>query len=150
MTEPDKKIVCPDMARSDEVKEELLRIQEKGFCPFCSRDYLENEHPKQILKETDNWLVTENRWVYKNSKTHLLFIHKRHLTNLSELPNDELLELFDLIREIEEENNIPGATLVWRHGECMATGGTLYHLHAQLVSGDISVPDREPAITRIA
>lgn len=136
-----------DNARSDDQATELERISKENFCPFCSDDYLEKEHGKPILKRGTHWLATENRWPYKGTRFHLLFIHRKHLVSINELGQDDWNELRTIINELVDEMKIPGATLLLRFGDNKYTGGTVTHLHAQLVSGD---PDSgTPVVTRI-
>lgn len=123
-------------ARSKEVAKELKRIQEKGFCPFCSKKYLKEEHRKPIIMETDNWIVTENRWPYENALVHLLLIHKKHIENISEMTEKAWLELKSIITKLPKKFSIPGATLLFRYGNTIQTGSTVAHLHAQLISGN--------------
>lgn len=134
-------------ARTAEQATELQRIAKGNFCPFCSADYLEHEHGKPILKQGKHWLATENRWPYKGSKHHLLFIHRTHFVSIQDLGPHDWDELRTMVNELVQELKIPGATLMMRFGDSRYTGGTVTHLHAQLVSGD---PDTgEPVLVRV-
>lgn len=123
-------------ARTAEQQKALKQIEDGDFCPFCQRDYIEKEHKKPILKETNSWLATENRWPYEGASAHLLFIHKKHITSIEDMGNEAWLELKELLTSLKKEGIIPqGATLVMRFGDHRYTGGTVTHLHAQVISG---------------
>ena len=143
----DKKYVNINHSRSKDQTKALNEIQKKVFCPFCDKNYLNNEHKKPIIKEGSFWLITENRWVYEGAKFHFLFIHKKHLIDFSEITTEAWKELKVLTNFISEKYKIKGATLILRHGDTSYNGATVAHLHAQLISGD---PEKEkPVITRV-
>lgn len=142
-----EKHVNIDNSRGTDVTAALQKIEAEKICPFCGKDYLTKEHKKPILEETGHWLATENRWPYKGSRNHLLFIHKKHADHLNQVSASAWNELKDLVDKMVSRFNIPGATLLLRFGDSRHTGGTVTHLHAQLISGD---PDKgEPVIARV-
>jgi len=147
MNEQDRTQVDAGNARSEEQAKELKRIAESGKCPFCSQHYLEHEHGKPILKRGEHWLVTENRWPYKGALHQILFIHNKHLTLPAELGTEDWAELLKFVNEITAERGILGGTFMMRYGDSRFTGGTVTHLHAQLVSG--SGQKGEEVITRV-
>lgn len=123
-------------AKSKDEMEALEKIAKGDFCPFCQPDYIKNEHGKPILKDGKFWFATENRWPYAGSSNHLVFIHKKHHVSLLDLSTDEWIELKEMVSNLVNELKIPGATFLMRFGDNKYTGGTVTHLHAQLVSGD--------------
>lgn len=134
-------------AKSEDEIRALNQIASDKICPFCGKDYLEKEHKKPILEETKHWLATENRWPYKGSSAHLLLIHKKHVEHLLDISPEAWIELRELAIRMVEKLQIPGATLIMRFGDFRYTGGTVTHLHAQIVSGD---PEKgEPVIARV-
>lgn len=146
-TNKDTKHVNLSNARAEDQLEALKKIAAGDFCPFCQADYIEKEHKKPIIKTGDHWIATENRWPYKNTKHHLLFIHRRHVTSIADLCDEDWNELRKMVMEISQKMNIPGATFVMRSGDSRYTGGTVTHLHAQLISGN---PDSgEPVLARV-
>ncbi len=123
-------------------------IAKKQVCPFCP-EQLSNFHKNPILKEKDFWLATENMYPYKGAKKHILFIHKKHLSNISELSNEAWSELHTIIKDILSEKDIPGGTLMMRFGDTRYTGASVTHLHAHLISPNPDAPDYEPVIARV-
>ncbi|MFZ2187981.1 MAG: HIT domain-containing protein [Candidatus Moraniibacteriota bacterium] len=133
-------------------KEEQIAVMKKiiadGVCPFC-HDFVEKKkpayHSNPVLVETDFWVVTRNAWPYGHTKEHLILVIKRHILNPEEMKEEEILDLWNIIREVKQKLGITHSTLLMRSDTTGKTGATVQHLHAQLVvaSGD------EPVITRI-
>ncbi len=126
----------------------ISQIAKDKVCPFCP-DQLLAYHKNPILAENTYWLATDNMYPYKDTKTHLLFIHKEHVINISEVPQKAWEELQVLANEFIKNRNIPGGTLLMRFGETKYTGASVNHLHAHVISSD---PDREnytPLMVRV-
>ena len=120
-------------ARLDEQVKVMERIITDGTDPF-DWNTLEQYHKRPILKKTQFWLVTENQWPYKDSRTHLLFIYKDNVDSVKELPGEAFKDLLELVQEFSEKYNIPGGALGMRFGNTQYSGATVNHLHAQLIS----------------
>lgn len=133
-------------------KEEQINLMKKiiadGVCPFC-HDFVEKEkpayHPNPVLIETDFWVVTRNAWPYDHTKEHLVFVIKRHVTTPEEMKDEEVLDLWNIIKKIKQELSITHSTLLMRSDSTGMTGATVQHLHAQLI---VSAGE-EPVITRV-
>lgn len=146
MKKQEKQVYIKNARSTDQIK--ALEAIEKGkFCPFCSAEYLKHEHKKPILHDGEFWIATENRWPLEHSKVHLLFIHKKHIDHVSEMSNEAWIELRHIVVKMTHDLNMPGATLIFRFGDSSRTGGTVTHLHAQLISGD---PEKgKPVLARV-
>ncbi|MEX0930058.1 MAG: HIT family protein [Candidatus Paceibacterota bacterium] len=140
--------VNSDNARGQEQRKELENIKKKGFCPFCDRTYIEKEHKKPILIETDHWLVTENRWPYAHARIHLLLIHKDHIITLADMSLGAWNDLHGLLSKIPTVVDLPGGAFMMRFGDTRYTGGTVDHLHAQIISGS-PAQDSPPVMARV-
>lgn len=125
--------------------ENMKKIAEGGFCPFCP-EHMQKHHTPPILKTGEHWYVTPNMYPYENTSHHFLFITNLHITDSKELTPAMWGELQELIDWVLAENNIDCGTLVMRSGNMLKTGATVLHLHAQLIVG--SDPDK-PVITRV-
>lgn len=133
-------------------KEEQINLMKKiiadGVCPFC-HDFVEKEkptyHPNPILVETDFWIATRNAWPYEHTREHLVLVIKRHITTPEEMKNEEVLDLWNIVKKIKQELKITHSTLLMRSDSTGMTGATVQHLHAQLI---VSAGD-EPVITRV-
>lgn len=141
------KYVNTGNARNKEQIEAHEKIEKGDFCPFCEKDYIKNEHKKPILINSDHWMATENRWPYKGSSAHILFIHKKHIESIDEISDEAWSELRKITSETTKNLEIPGGTLVLRTGNTNYNGGTVRHIHAQFISGDPN--NKEPVLTRV-
>jgi len=120
----------------------IKKIAEDGVCPFCP-EHLAKYH-KNPIEEKGHWLVTDNMYPYKPAKSHQLFIHKAHITHISEFSEEAWVELLRIAKREAEERNIVGGTLMIRFGDTHFTGASVNHLHANLVQSDPSDPNYDP------
>lgn len=67
-----------------------------GYCPFTDR--------RTIQKEFLNWCIKKNDYPYKDATDHLLLFPKRRVQYLTELTEDELLELPQIIELYRVKN----------------------------------------------
>lgn len=123
-------------ARTEEQRALMAKIEADGVCPFCA-EHFKKYHPKPIIKETDNWFVTENMSPYEGTTTHLLFVYKPKHTNVpNEMAPEAATELFALVAEQVKIKNISGGSFFMRFGEGGYNGSSVEHLHAQLIVGE--------------
>lgn len=124
----------------------MQKIVRDNVCPFCMEHFLKY-HTKPIIKEGRHWILTENFEPYKGSKHHLLAVSKRHAQRFEKLTPAAHAELFKLFGDEARRRKIPGGALFMRFGDTDYTGGTVEHLHAQLISGGKRGKGAEPLIT---
>jgi len=140
----------PTNARSKEYQELLETIEDSGECPFC---VFPKYHKGEVLPELSGkfWTTGSNHPSYPGSQAHILLLTKRHVVKIEELTNDEWAELKKLFGVITSHYLLEGATLVFRSGHQKHTGGTIGHLHCQVVSGDPEHEDYKETgiVTRI-
>jgi diadenosine tetraphosphate (Ap4A) HIT family hydrolase len=121
----------------------MAKIAADGVCPFCA-EYFRKYHPKPIVKETDFWFVTENISPYIGTKYHFIFVYKpKHITKPSEFVPGTAEDLFTLVNQLVEENQIPGGSFFMRFGDTRYNGSSVEHLHGQLIMGDVDAPGHE-------
>ncbi|NCN45228.1 MAG: hypothetical protein COU63_04580 [Candidatus Pacebacteria bacterium CG10_big_fil_rev_8_21_14_0_10_36_11] len=137
-----------DNSREAEQVEVMEQIIEEGICPFCMENF-KKYHQETILKETEHWILTPNRWPYENTKLHFLAILKTHAENLQEIPKGAGDELFELLAWLESEKQIPGGGFAMRFGDTNYSAGTIKHIHAQFLVPDIDSPDFKPVRFKI-
>jgi len=120
--------------------EECTRL---GICPFCWKN-LAKWHDAPIVKRGKFWVITKNDHPYDGARHHYLAIYKDHISSISEIAPKAGGELFSLFSGLCKKNKIKGATILMRFGEMVYTGATVFHLHAQIISGssmkEISAP----------
>ena len=124
----------------------MKRIVRDKVCPFCMEHFLKY-HTKPIIKEGKYWVLTENFEPYKGSKHHLLAVTKKHVQHFDKLSPEAQAEVFKLFGDEARKRGIKGGALFMRFGDTEYTGGTVEHLHAQLVSGGKRGKGKEPLIT---
>ncbi|MBI2888395.1 MAG: dihydrofolate reductase [Parcubacteria group bacterium] len=137
-----------DNARLPDQRAAMERIASREYCPFCPEN-LALEHKQPTIKEGMYWLVTKNQWPYKNTRIHLLLILKKHAENIGDIPADAYAELGELLRWLEAEYEIPGGGVCMRFGGTEYSGGTVRHIHAQIVVPDLTSADYQPTFFQI-
>ena len=135
-------------ARKKEQIQVMQQIVVDGVCPFCM-DNLARYHKKPILKDGKYWVLTENQWPYENTKHHWLAIYKEHVENVADVPAEGLKELMGLFQEIIKDYTVEGGGIVMRFGTPELSGGTVLHLHAQMVVPDLNSPTYEPVRIKV-
>lgn len=129
---PPSKVYLPN-ARTPQQWAIMERIQMDGVCPFCPR-HIARYHKEPIIKENADWLLTKNQWPYENTRHHFLLIARRHVESLHDLPPGAWVTMGDMAAFAEKEFDIAGGQLKLRFGDPSLNGGTVRHLHVQLVS----------------
>lgn len=112
----------------------MRRIQRDKVCPFCMKHFLKY-HTKPILMNGKHWVLTENFQPYEGATHHLLAVSKKHTTRFENLSPAAQSELFKLFGAELRKRRVKGGALFMRFGDTEYTGGSVEHLHAQLVSG---------------
>ncbi len=125
--------------------ENMKKIAEGGFCPFCPKN-MKKFHEPPILKTGTYWYVTPNMYPYDNTVHHFLFVTCEHLTNTDQISAEAWSELQEHVAWLNQEFSIDSGTLLMRSGDMKKNGATVLHLHAQLIVG--SDPDK-PVMTRV-
>lgn len=124
----------------------MKKIVRDKVCPFCMEHFLKY-HTKPIIKEGRFWVLTENFEPYKGSKHHLLAVSKKHAQHFEKLSPAAHAELFKLFGDEARKRKILGGAIFMRFGDTDYTGGTVEHLHAQLVSGGKRGKGKKPLFT---
>jgi len=104
-------------------------------CLFCK--FVSKEIETEIVFENDKVLAFND--LYPQAKKHILFIHKKHTTNineLSELDSNQLEDVFTAIREYTNLNNLSknGFRVVNNCGS--QAGQTIFHTHFHVLGGE--------------
>lgn len=136
-------------ARTDFQRDVMKRIAKDKVCPFCEEHFLKY-HTRPIIKKGKHWTLTENFAPYPGSKHHLLAVSRKHVRNFAELSSAAHAELFLLFAHESKKRGIKGGTVFMRFGDTDYTGGSVEHLHAQLVSGVRRGPKSEMLMTGIS
>lgn len=135
-------------ARTSFQRTVMKQILRDKVCPFCMEHFLKY-HTKPIIRKGRYWILTENFEPYKGARHHLLAVSKEHVRHFEELSPAAQTELFKLFADEARKRRILGGTLFMRFGDTNYTGGTVEHLHAQLVIGGKRGKRKKPLITYI-
>lgn len=103
-------------------------------CLFCK--IVEGKIPSTKIFENDNVIGFVD--IHPQAKTHLLFVHKTHTTDINELSSDpkSLGEVFQAITEYTKAQGLDKlgfrvVTNLGKHG-----GQTVFHTHFHVVAGE--------------
>lgn len=132
-----------DRARTAAQAKRMKDLEKRNICAFC-RENIETETTSPIELETDHWIVKDSDYPYERTKYHLLIISKTHAKSVVDLPAAAQEEFLSLVARIEQHYKLPSYALALRAGDMRYNGGSVEHLHAHVVTGDLQHPDPEP------
>lgn len=132
-----------DTARRDDQRKQMEDLAARGVCAFCPKHF-EQEHREPIELRTKHWVVTKNDYPYDNTKHHLMLVPHEHVSTFSELSTDAQHDFADTIVAVEKKWELNHYAVGMRSGDMRYTGGTVEHLHAHIVVGDVDNPDHQP------
>jgi diadenosine tetraphosphate (Ap4A) HIT family hydrolase len=113
----------------------LQQLLDRGIDPFSLESMLETQ-PELMLKIGKYWFVTNNKFPYAKTRTHLLFITVEYAESFSDIPSEAFAELAALQEEFIKQYSIKGGCVCMRFGDTSQTGATVKHLHAQLIEAE--------------
>ncbi len=104
----------------------------KDNCLFCK--IVRGELPCQKVFENENVLGFED--IQPSSKVHNLFIHKKHTSDVNEMPHLQLGDIFAAIKEWCEDQGLSksGFRVVTNVGS--DAGQTVFHTHFHVLGGE--------------
>jgi len=112
----------------------------KDYCLFCDRD---NSEKNTIIVENELFYAREDN--FPVSKGHSEIVPKKHVESFFELNDDELVQMFDLIKKtkniMQERHNPDAFNIGINDGE--EAGRSIHHLHIHLIpryKGDVEIP----------
>lgn len=144
-----REYVDPRNAGSPEYAKTLRRINAEGRCPFCPGE-LQKTHDKPLIFITEHWTVTENKFSHpKAAFRFLIILRQRHVENFVETTREERADLLEAYERLIKESRLPGSTLVWRQGDTSRTGGSVKHLHAQIIVGKGTGLEEDKVFARV-
>ncbi len=129
--------VVARFAKEEDYRKVLEKISKTDKCPFCPDNF--KYHQKPVLKEYQDWLVTENSWPYEGTEHHFIFIPRIHKNDFNDLTDNDFQAVKFLVNWVINEYKIKGAGLTVRFGDQNYTGATVKHIHFHLI-----VPQLDP------
>jgi len=131
-----------ETSRLEEQRKQMEDLAARGVCAFCW-DNFDIEHREPIELKTDHWIVTKNDYPYEHTKLHLLLIPDQHVSTLSELDPEVLADFMPTVVKVERQWKLEHYAVGIRSGDMRLTGGSVEHLHAHIIVGDIDNPEHE-------
>jgi ATP adenylyltransferase len=114
--------------------EHNLKENSGNVCIFCTRLEAANDDKYLILHRGDNAFIIMNLYPYNNG--HLMIVPNRHVGDITELDDKELLEISQLInlsvRALQQAINPDGFNIGMNLGR-VAGAGIADHLHYHIV-----------------
>ena len=120
-----------------------LNIDE--FALFNQLPDFEKKHSSPILREQKLWFVTKNDFPYVGVVHQYLIISKRHTTKATNLSPKEWSEFGIMLKWLSKHLKVKGYSLFIRSGDMKLTGGSLDHIHFQLLVGGPKPKNWQPA-----
>lgn len=144
----------PEMYFIDEGRElqqilEMEDLERRQVCFFC-HDHFKKERPTATEFETKHWYVSKNKYPYKNTKHHLLFIAKEHVNSVAKLSPAARQDIGEVIAQIEKRYKLTSYGQFMRAGDFRYNGGTVFHLHGHVIAGDHQNPDFDKVKVKLA
>jgi ATP adenylyltransferase len=136
-------------ARHPDQFDTMRRLEAAGICIFCPAQVDDPGDPQLVLS-AKHWVVRRNAYPYAGTRLHLLVVPRRHVTDMLDLPDEELAGFWEVGRAIREHYQLEYYGLGARCGDCVYTGGTIAHVHVHLVVGDVDDPEHSPVRLKLS
>lgn len=122
-------------ARDTEQIRRMKALKKAGVCYFCRKGSQEKVTTPKVIYEKKFFYITPNNFPYGGSIHHYLIVPKRHLDDLTQISNKEMVELKKMIVWLKKHFKIKGYSVFIRSGEMNYTGATIDHLHFHFIVG---------------
>lgn len=132
-----------DSARTSKQIAKMRHLKDSNICAFCPK-YFTQFHDNPIEYETKHWIVSKNDYPYKDTKLHLLLVAKKHVRSVAGLSRVAQVDFLEVITYLEKKFNLTSYAIGMRNGDIRFNGGSVEHLHAHLVVGDVDSANHEP------
>ncbi|HEX3082036.1 MAG TPA: HIT family protein [Candidatus Saccharimonadia bacterium] len=130
-------------ARVEAQKQKMRDLIKQGICAFCE-EHFETYHDNPVEFQSEHWTVAKNDYPYTGTALHLLVVSRKHVSMFSELAPAARADFTEVLCEVEKRWKLPSYAVGIRVGEIEVNGGTVDHLHAHIVVGDVDDPGHEP------
>lgn len=134
-------------ARSEKQAQDMRDLAAANACLFCPEGL--NLKGKRVFHRGQHWYVTPNDFPYKGTTVHVMIVPNRHVKCLTDLTQQELLELPAMIAWVNKEFDIKGAGFFYRYGDTNYTGATIQHFHIHIAQGKEKTETSEPIFALI-
>jgi diadenosine tetraphosphate (Ap4A) HIT family hydrolase len=108
-----------------------------GKCPFCDPLGAENE----VIRENELWRMWHNLFPLNATSIHLILAPRRHVESQDVFGAEDFSAMGDLFAWARGNFRLQGGGFIMRFGTPEFCGGTVLHLHANII-----VPDSTGAV----
>lgn len=122
--------------RNEEMRKKWQKIIDDGIDPFNPQQ-VENYIDGEITMKGTHWYVFQNDHPYPGIKHQFVIVTNEFKTSFTELTKEEQNELYTIAEILITKHKITGGGLIMRFGDTKLSGGSVIHLHGQLL-----VPDK--------
>ncbi len=125
------KYVDINNVRSEEMRQKWQSIIDRGIDPFDIQ-YVE-EYAGPVILQSDHWYVFQNNYPYKGALHQPVLVSKKFYRDDDEMSDEEWVDLRKIKKQMKELLGIKGGGFIMRFGDTSLSGGSVIHLHAQLI-----------------
>ena len=118
--------------RSEEMKKKWQRIIDDNVDPFDPQ-HVEKYIDGKILMRFTYWYVFKNDHPYPGIDHQFVIVSNEFKTSFTEITKDEMFEFYLTAEILTKEYGIIGGALIMRFGDTTFSGGSVMHLHGQLL-----------------
>jgi diadenosine tetraphosphate (Ap4A) HIT family hydrolase len=135
----------PLNARGEEQRQKMLDLEASGTCIYCP-EHLGPAGNNRILLSNTTWALVTNAFPYPGSLHHMMLVPVEHVSRLTELSPMCREGYWDILERMERELNLDYHVDGVRNGDPAFTGGTIVHLHIQVIVSDPNHNGEPPKI----
>jgi diadenosine tetraphosphate (Ap4A) HIT family hydrolase len=118
--------------RSETMRKKWQQIIDDGVNPFDPQ-HVEKYIDGEIIKKGTHWYVFQNDQPYPGVKYQFVIVSNEFKSSFTELTHEEMIEFYTIAEILTKEYEIPGGGLIMRFGDTNVSGGSVKHLHGQLL-----------------
>lgn len=118
--------------RGVEMRQKWEAIMDDNIDPFDPK-YVESYIGGKIIKRGMYWYVFQNDHSYPGTKYQFVIVTNEFKRSFTELTKEEMVEFFAIAETLTMEYQITGGGLIMRFGDTNVSGGSVMHLHGQLL-----------------
>lgn len=123
------KYIYPPNVRNQKQLDIMMDLEGKGLDPLDA-DVIEQD----ILFQTENWYVSENRFPYEGVKHQFLIVASTPVLKTEDITPEMWEELQKIWVSLIDTYKIPGGALCARFGDPAYSGASLKRFHVHLIS----------------
>nr|AIA14874.1 HIT domain protein [uncultured bacterium] len=138
-----------EAARNERQLAKMRDLTERGVCMFCP-EHIHKEAPGTVEAETSHWIVKHNDFPYDDTRLHVLIIPKKHVSYINDLSKSAKQEFLEVVQATALRHKLKSYAIAMRVGDMRYNGGSIEHMHAHLIVGDVDNPNHQPVRFKVS